>query len=112
MPPISYLLSQKGSKLHQCKLSFFYFTLFQSTSLLITTFATFGCMVLLAWFKYLIAYKVDSRALRTDGKIVQRISSPYWSQYVSYNTAWENLALDIKNMYQFSTLQGVPHLAN
>ncbi|XP_020616883.1 transmembrane protein 163-like isoform X1 [Orbicella faveolata] len=38
----------------------------RSTALLITTFATFGCMVLLAWFKYLIAYKVDSRALRTD----------------------------------------------
>lgn len=41
---------------------------FQSTPLLITTFAAFGFMVLLAWFKYLIAYKVDSRALRTDGK--------------------------------------------
>ena len=41
---------------------------FQSTPLLITTFAAFGFMLLLAWFKYLIAYKVDSRALRTDGK--------------------------------------------
>ncbi|KAJ7389042.1 hypothetical protein OS493_034177 [Desmophyllum pertusum] len=38
----------------------------RSTALLITTFATFALMVLLAWFKYLIAYKVDSRALRTD----------------------------------------------
>ncbi|RMX54035.1 hypothetical protein pdam_00013694 [Pocillopora damicornis] len=38
----------------------------RSTPLLITTFAAFGFMVLLAWFKYLIAYKVDSRALRTD----------------------------------------------
>jgi len=38
----------------------------RSTALLITTFATFGFMVLLAWFKYVIAYKADSRALRTD----------------------------------------------
>ena len=43
-------------------------TLFQNTPLLITTFAIFGLMVSLAWFKYHIAYKVDSKALKTDGK--------------------------------------------
>ena len=47
------------------------YLLFQSTALLIAAFATFGCMVLLAWFKYLIAYRVDSRALRTDGKTLK-----------------------------------------
>lgn len=38
----------------------------RSTPLLIATFASFGLMLLLAWFKYIIAYRVDSRALRTS----------------------------------------------
>lgn len=38
----------------------------RNTPLLISTFAIFGLMVSLAWFKYHIAYKVDSKALRTD----------------------------------------------
>lgn len=55
---------------------------------MITTFATFGCMVLLAWFKYLIAYKVDSRALRTDGKVADMINviQLEWKQNVSFNS--------------------------
>lgn len=39
----------------------------RSTALLISTVATFVVMVILAWFKFLIAYNVDSRALRTNG---------------------------------------------
>ncbi|XP_074629394.1 transmembrane protein 163a-like isoform X1 [Acropora palmata] len=39
----------------------------RSTALLISTVATFVAMVILAWFKFLIAYNVDSRALRTNG---------------------------------------------
>ena len=58
---------------------------FQSTPLLITTFAAFGFMVLLAWFKYLIAYKVDSRALRTDGKPTLSHLSHYWSHYLPHD---------------------------
>ena len=58
---------------------------FQSTPLLITTFAAFGFMVLLAWFKYLIAYKVDSRALRTDGKPTLSYLSHYWSHYLPHD---------------------------
>ena len=58
---------------------------FQSTPLLITTFAAFGFMLLLAWFKYLIAYKVDSRALRTDGKPTLSHLSHYWSHYLPHD---------------------------
>ena len=36
--------------------------------MLISTVATFVVMVILAWFKFLIAYNVDSRALRTNGE--------------------------------------------
>lgn len=39
----------------------------RSAALLISTVATFVVMVILAWFKFLIAYNVDSRALRTNG---------------------------------------------
>ena len=55
---------------------------------MITTFATFGCMVLLAWFKYLIAYKVDSRALRTDGKVADMIHviQLEWKQNISFTS--------------------------
>ncbi|XP_068751525.1 transmembrane protein 163a-like isoform X2 [Montipora capricornis] len=39
----------------------------RNTAILIATVAASILMVLLAWFKYVIAYKVDSRTLRTDG---------------------------------------------
>ena len=44
------------------------FCVFQNTAFLMATVAASILMVLLAWFKYVIAYKVDSRTLRTDGK--------------------------------------------
>lgn len=43
------------------------FCVFQNTAFLMATVAASILMVLLAWFKYVIAYKVDSRTLRTDG---------------------------------------------
>lgn len=39
----------------------------RNTAFLMATVAASILMVLLAWFKYVIAYKVDSRTLRTDG---------------------------------------------
>ena len=48
-------------------------------------------MVLLAWFKYLIAYKVDSRALRTDGKVANNHG------LLNYTAAWTQVVLKQKS---------------
>ena len=75
---------------------------FQSTPLLITTFAAFGFMVLLAWFKYLIAYKVDSRALRTDGKPTLSHLSHYWSHYLPHDNILIKFFAAYENKSSFS----------